>query len=184
MFPHSDSIEIHRRASNYYTCLLHWLVVKSHKARDILQFILCTWPQRMCSFFQSTIRHNDTTSPPRLPVPSHPIWCSNDSTSTSKTNCREEILKNFSSLFYAIATPLYTFADNFLRFPASLVDADKLQQPLPPLARTGEEPSNWIKRPDIRHQTATAKVGEDSKTSIAWLLLLKNMKKSKAMNAL
>ena len=129
----------------------------------------------MCSFFQSTIRHNDTTSPPRLPVPSHPIWCSNDSTSTSKTNCREEILKNFSSLFYT--TPLYTFADNFLRFPASLVDADKLQQPpLPPLARTGEEPSNWIKRPDIRHQTATAKVGEDSKTSIAWLLLLKNMK--------
>ena len=84
--------------------------------------------------------------------------------------------KTFRPLFYT--TPLYTFADNFLRFPASLVDADKLQQPLPPLARTGEEPSNWIKRPDIRHQTATAKVGEDSKTSIAWLLLLKNMKKN------
>ena len=126
-------------------------------------------------------QQSDTTTRHLLPgcrMPSHPIWCSNDSTSTSKTNCREEILKNFSSLFYAIATPLYTFADNFLRFPASLVDADKLQQPLPPLARTGEEPSNWIKRPDIRHQTATAKVGEDSKTSIAWLLLLKNMKKN------
>ena len=122
----------------------------------------------MCSFFQSTIRHNDTTSSPRLPVPSHPIWCSNDSTSTSKTNCREEILKNFSSLFYT--TPLYTFADNFLRFPASLVDADKLQQPLPPpLARTGEEPSNWIKRPDIRHQTATAKLGEDFNRLIAFV---------------